>query len=188
MKRMKETPSQTAGPYVHIGCLPTTAGIEGLYAQDPGSEAINDPVGGTQITIQGTIFDGAGAPLTDAMVETWQADAAGLHAASSGWGRRACDTETGLWQLQTVKPGPVSHPGGATMAPHITLWLVARGINIGLHTRLYFDDEAEANAADPVLQQLGSRAKTLIARQVTPGRHHLDIYLQGPQETVFFDA
>lgn len=197
---LEETPSQTAGPYVHIGCMPSFSGI-GIYPEgDLGRAMKTGPVKGEEITIRGTVYDGLGAPLRDAMIEIWQADAAGLYASANetrgtadpnftGFGRSPGDPETGEFVFDTIKPGRVPWPGGGLQAPHATLWIVARGINIGLHTRLYFDDEAEANAEDPLLGRIEHRDRiaTLLARKTGDGTYRFDIHLQGPQETIFFD-
>jgi protocatechuate 3,4-dioxygenase alpha subunit len=119
----------------------------------------------------------------------WQADADGVY--RQGWGRVACDS-AGAFVFDTVKPGRVAGPDGSLMAPHVSLWIVARGINVGLQTRLYFDDEADANAADFVLTRIVDprRRQTLIAaKSVVDGRARYDlaIRLQGEGETVFFD-
>ena len=196
MAEYPETASQTAGPYVHIGCTPNFAGLTGLYAEDLGARMITGATTGQRITLTGRIFDGAGDVLSDALVEAWQADAAGRFAGAadadphfSGFGRCPCDAETGEFRFETVKPGPVAWPQGGLQAPHITLWIVARGINIGLHTRVYFADEEAANAADPVLSQIASnRINTLLARPQAAGEYRFDIHLQGPDETVFFDV
>ena len=185
---LKESPSQTAGPYVHIGMTPSLESITGPNVKDLGSGPITAGTG-PRIAVTGRIFDGSGAPVSDAVVELWQADADGNHAAA--WGRVATDG-TGGFSFDTVKPGRVPGPDGKPMAPHLTLWIVARGINIGLHTRLYFDDEAAANAADFVLNKIldPRRRKTLIAaKSERDGRsvYALDIRLQGEDETVFFD-
>jgi len=198
-EKLQETPSQTAGPYVHIGCTPEFAGISGVYPQDLGSQMLRDGVRGERITLGGVVYDGLGAPVRDAMVEIWQADADGFYPGNdprgaadpcfSGWGRAASDQETGQWRFDTIRPGAVPFRDGAMMAPHVSLWIVARGINTGLQTRLYFPDMDEANAADPVLARIEhpDRVATLVARQIGAGMFHHDIYLQGPQETVFFD-
>lgn len=197
---LKETPSQTAGPYVHIGCTPNVAGISGVYESDPGSVMITGPAEGGAITIRGTVFDGTGTPLRDALVEIWQADASGLYNSPAetrgtadphftGWGRSACDMETGEFSFETVRPGPVPYTDGRPQAPHITFWIVARGINIGLHTRMYFEDEPAANAADPILTRIEhqSRVPTLLAKREGEGQYRFDIRLQGDGETIFFD-
>jgi protocatechuate 3,4-dioxygenase alpha subunit len=199
LEYLRESPSQTAGPYVHIGCTPNFAGI-GLYGGDLGSTMKTGPVRGTEITIKGRVYDGTGTPLRDAMVEIWQPDAAGLFASANetrgtsdpnftGWGRSPGDMETGEFTFETVKPGAVPYPDGRMQAPHISVWIVARGINIGLHTRLYFEDEADANATDPILSRIEhqNRVPTLLARQEADGVYRYNIHLQGPQETIFFD-
>jgi protocatechuate 3,4-dioxygenase alpha subunit len=185
---LKESPSQTAGPYVHIGMTPSLEKISGPNVKDLGSGPV-EAGAGPRITVTGRIFDGSLAPVSDAVVELWQADAEGNH--NNVWGRVATDA-AGTFTFDTVKPGRVPGPDGKPMAPHITLWIVARGINIGLHTRLYFEDEAEANAADYVLNRImdARRRQTLIAAQSeNAGRptYTLDIRLQGDGETVFFD-
>ncbi|HEV2514082.1 MAG TPA: protocatechuate 3,4-dioxygenase subunit alpha [Devosia sp.] len=185
---LKESPSQTAGPYVHIGMTPSLEGITGPNVKDLGAGPVSAG-SGPRIILTGHIFDGSGAPVGDAVVELWQADAEGTH--NSAWGRVATDA-TGGYSFDTVKPGRVTGPDGKPMAPHVTLWIVARGINIGLHTRLYFGDEADANATDFVLNRVMDprRRKTLVAaRSEADGKpvYTLDIRLQGEDETVFFD-
>ena len=197
---LKETPSQTAGPYVHIGLTPNFAGIGGVYQQDLGAALVNDKTRGERITLRITVFDGTGAPVRDAVVEVWQADADGLYPSPverrgrsdpnfAGWGRCPADAETGICEFHTIKPGRVPAPDGRLMAPHITLWIVARGINVGLQTRLYFPDEEAANAEDPILARIEHRQRrdTLIARG-EQGAYEFDIHLQGENETVFMDS
>ncbi|MET0906982.1 MAG: protocatechuate 3,4-dioxygenase subunit alpha [Tardiphaga sp.] len=200
---LKETPSQTAGPYVHIGLTPNFAEIRGIYPDDPGSSMLTPSTKGERIVVSGRIVDGAAAPVGDAVVECWQADADGSFAtpmapnsnsapAFTGWGRQPVNAE-GVFSFETIKPGSVTGPDGKPMAPHVVLWIVARGINIGLQTRLYFPDEAEANAADFVLNKIPDprRRATLIAQQLPGGAvptYRLDIVLQGDKETVFFDV
>lgn len=199
---LKETPSQTAGPYVHIGLTPNLQDIAGVYETDLGATMLTPDTRGQRITIVAHLFDGSGAPVSDCVVEIWQADADGSFAgqpgshsnaapAFLGWGRSAADG-TGAVRFETIKPGRVPGPGGVLQAPHVTLWIVARGINIGLHTRLYFEDEPEANATDPVLLKIMDprRRNTLIAARREDGgtvTYSLDIRLQGDGETVFFD-
>lgn len=196
---LRESPSQTAGPYVHIGCTPNFTGID-IYGGDLGTSMKTGPVQGTEITIKGTVFDGMGAPMRDAMIEIWQADAAGLFPSANetrgtpdpnftGWGRSPGDMETGEFTFDTVKPGAVPYPDGRMQAPHITAWIVARGINIGLHTRIYFGDEQVANATDPILSRIEhqNRVPTLLAKKEAAGLYRFDIHLQGPDETIFFD-
>jgi protocatechuate 3,4-dioxygenase alpha subunit len=197
--QLKETPSQTAGPYVHIGLAPNFIGIPGIYGADLGATMVNERTKGERITITGKVIDGGDAPLKDAVVEIWQADASGLFNSPSemrgaadpdftGWGRQPANLQDGTFVFNTIKPGAVPWPDGRMQAPHISFWIVARGINLGLHTRMYFSDEEEANARDPLLARIEqpSRAKTLIAQR-NGNTCAFDIRLQGPHETVFFD-
>lgn len=199
---LRESPSQTAGPYVHIGLTPNLSGIK-IYRNDLGTDMIGPDTPGERVTLTGFVRDGTGTPVADALIEIWQADAAGHYAGSrqapatpdphfTGWGRCATDMDDGRYTFETIKPGPVPGPGGPTMAPHITFWIVARGINTGLHTRMYFSDEVGANDADPLLGRIASahRIATLIGeRRDTSAQpvYHFDIHLQGEHETVFLD-
>ena len=191
---LRETPSQTAGPYVHIGCIPTFAGLGGIYPEDLGGSPISTGAKGEVITISGSVYDGTGWAMRDALLESWQADAAGLYPGQAGadpavlgFCRFAADGKTGEFTLRTVKPGPVRMRDGRMQAPHIALWIVARGINIGLSTRIYFSDED--NAADPVLSRIEQRPRveTMIAKAQGGGVYRFDIRLQGDGETVFLD-
>ena len=194
LRRLTETPSQTAGPYVHIGCIPSFAGNPGIYPEDLGLRAIEDGALGEQIAITGSMYDGTGWALRDAMLESWQADAAGIYPGQpgadpnvNGFCRFAADKDSGEYTLNTVKPGATRLRDGRMQAPHIAVWITARGINIGLLTRIYFEDED--NAADPVLNAIEQRprAETLIAKKTGPGQYRFDIRLQGADETVFLD-
>jgi protocatechuate 3,4-dioxygenase alpha subunit len=203
---LRETPSQTAGPYVHIGLIPHQAGFE-IFASNFSNVLVTPETLGERVRIEGRIFDGMGSPARDILVELWQANAAGrynhpadrqegkpMDPSFRGWGRTGTDFTTGLFTFETIKPGPVAgRPGHKPMAPHVNLWLAARGINIGLSTRMYFSDEPELNAADPVLNIIehAARRETLIARREQRGGdvvYIFDIYLQGERETVFFDV
>ena len=190
----QETPSQTAGPYVHIGLMPSFAGIPDIYENQLGESPIADGAKGEVIEIVGSIYDGTGWAMRDALFESWQADASGKFAGQdgadpkvSGYRRFAADGETGEYTLKTVKPGAVSGRGGQVHAPHISLWIVARGINIGLQTRIYFEDEDNSN--DPLLNRIEQRQRvdTLIAKKTADGKYRFDVRLQGEGETVFLD-
>lgn len=200
LKYLKESASQTAGPYVHIGCTPNFSGIEGVYPEDLGTSMVNADTLGERITIRGTVHDGIGTPMKDALIEIWQADAAGLYPSPeehrgqadpnfTGFGRNPGDMATGEFVFETVKPGRVPFKDGRLMAPHVTFWIVARGINLGLHTRMYFPDEETANAEDPILARIEHRDRvpTLIAAKTGDAEYTFDIHIQGPKETVFFD-
>ncbi|MBO9471147.1 protocatechuate 3,4-dioxygenase subunit alpha [Endozoicomonas sp. G2_2] len=193
-----ESPSQTAGPYVHIGLALEVAGLPPRDFEI-GPEIATAEAAGEAIEIVGTVIDGNGDVVDDILVEAWQADAEGIYQtdyradrAFRGFGRTAPgEHDDGQWWLHTIKPGRVAHPSSAPMAPHINLMLFARGINIHLNTRVYFDDEAEANAACPFLARVpAGRRDTLIATREHGGdtpRYRVAIHLQGPRETVFFD-
>ena len=198
---LKESASQTAGPYVHIGLAPGAAGFD-IYREELGRDIAGPNAKGQRIRVEGLVIDGMGSPVKDVLLEAWQANADGFYAHPEGggpvedgfrgWGRVITDFDTGEWGFDTVKPGPVMGRNGRPMAPHITLWIVARGINIGLNTRLYFSDEAAANAADPVINLIEweRRRQTLIARRTErDGKavYRFDIRVQGEDETVFFD-
>ncbi|MEL6564760.1 MAG: protocatechuate 3,4-dioxygenase subunit alpha [Pseudomonadota bacterium] len=189
-----ETPSQTAGPYVHIGCIPSFAGVQGVYPEDLGLSPISNGARGEAITITGSVFDGTGWAMRDAMLESWQADASGRYPgqdgadpAVSGFCRFAADADSGEYTLRTVKPGATQGRNGARFAPHISVWIVARGINIGLSTRIYFADED--NSADALLARIEQRPRvdTLLAHKTGAGTYRFDIRLQGQGETVFLD-
>ncbi len=199
---LRETASQTAGPYVHIGLAPGAAGFD-IYRQELGHEIAGPDAKGERIRVEGRVMDGMGAPIKDVLLEVWQADAAGNYAHPEGgdpvedgfrgWGRVVPDFETGEWGFDTVKPGTTRGRNVGTQAPHLNFWIVARGINLGLNTRMYFDDETEANAKDPVLNLIEweNRRGTLVAkRSERDGAvvYRFDIRLQGDDETVFFDT
>lgn len=198
---LRETPSQTAGPYVHIGLAPSSAGFEG-YDVELGREIAGPKAKGERIRVEGVIIDGAGAPIKDAIIEIWQANSEGVYAHPEsggegekgkeedgfrGFGRAICDFATGEWGFDTIKPGPVRGREGTAQSPHINLWIVARGINLGLYTRLYFEDEDNQN--DPVLNMIEweRRRASLIAKRSGSGTYRFDIRLGTEDETVFFD-
>jgi len=202
---LPETPSQTAGPYVHIGLIPNQAGFD-IFANNFGSDIAGPDVAGERIVIEGRIFDASGNATKDVLIETWQANAAGrynhpadhqdkpLDKAFRGFARTGTDFESGIYRITTIKPGSVAgRRGRKTMAPHISFFVAARGINTGLATRMYFADETAANADDPVLNIIepAARRQTLIAtRAMRDGVavYTFDIHLGGERETVFFDV
>lgn len=199
LEYLKESPSQTAGPYVHIGCTPNFVGNTGIFEEDLGATMVNDQTKGQRITIKGRVLDGTGTPLKDALLEIWQADSQGLYNSPSetrgqadpkfsGWGRQPVDFDSGEYCFETVKPGAVPFPDGREQAPHISFWIVARGINLGLNTRMYFPEEEALNAADPTLSRIEHKVRvpTLIAKK-NGDEYTFDIHIQGENETVFFD-
>ena len=179
------TPSQTVGPYFSIGL----AWLERADLCDP--EEV-----GPRFTIAGRVLDGAGAPVEDAVLEPWRAGPSGRFPEGAsgpslaGFGRIATGPD-GAFTFTTVKPGRVPGPEGTFQAPHLAVNIFMRGLLRHLVTRIYFPDEGEANAADPVLCLVEpSRRATLVARP-DPGRPsalHFDVVLQGSRETVFFDC
>ena len=188
------TPSQTVGPFFHLGMA--RVGWADLTADNPAGE---------RIAIEGRVTDGDGAAVHDAILEVWQANAAGrynhpddrrtdkpLDPRVRGFGRVATDAD-GRFRLMTIKPGAVPGNGNALQAPHINVVVFARGLLLHLFTRIYFADEAAANAGDPLLSSIedaGARA-TLVARRTAetgaPPVYRWNIVLQGDGETAFLD-
>ncbi len=192
------TPSQTVGPYFKYGLTP---GGEYAWNDAFSNDLVTPDVTGDRIRIEGTVFDGDGKIIPDSMLEIWQADAQGRfndpqdkralpNAAFRGFGRCGTSDEGG-YSFQTIKPGVVPGPGDKPQAPHILLAVYARGMTRQAQTRIYFDDEAAANATDPILALVpGDRRDTLIAKRDASAKgivYRLDIHLQGDKETVFFD-
>ncbi|MBN8977701.1 MAG: protocatechuate 3,4-dioxygenase subunit alpha [Rhizobiales bacterium] len=191
------TPSQTVGPYFAYGLTPG-----GKYEWNDAfsNDLVTPDATGDRIRIAGQVFDGDGAVIPDAMLEIWQADAQGRfadpqdkralpNATFKGFGR--CGTSAkGEFSFDTIKPGIVPDPDGKAQAPHVLLAIYARGMLLHLYTRIYFDDEAERNAADPILALVPTeRRATLIAkREAGSATYRFDIHLQGDDETVFFDV
>jgi protocatechuate 3,4-dioxygenase alpha subunit len=172
---MPTTPSQTVGPFFAIE-LPYG---DGRYAVPDGTRGA--------VWLRGRVLDGDGAPVPDALVESWQADPDGQFGGDfRGFGRSGTDDE-GRWAILTLKPGPV--PGDydrTTQAPHVDLAIFARGLLHQVVTRLYFADEGQANAADPVLAGLDEQARATLVAHPSADGYELDIHLQGPHETTFF--
>lgn len=188
---LKKTPSQTAGPFFHYVLMPDHGGY--AYKGLAQATIADAAVAGQQIGFEGTILDGQGQPMSDALVELWQADAMGRYAhpadprssnaAFKGFGRAATDAQ-GHFKFQTIKPGAI----GDGQAPHLTLILFTRGGQNHLYTRAYFADETPANATDPVLASVpADRRGTLIAARSGTG-YVFNIRVQGEGETVFFDV
>ncbi len=183
------TPGQTVGPFFALG-----------LDRPEWRDLTRDNPQGERIVIEGRVLDGDGAPVPDAVLELWQANAAGRydHVEDTqadkridpnfrGYGRTATDPE-GMFRITTVKPGPVPGRGNALQAPHINVAFFARGLLKQLYTRIYFADET-ANASDPLLSSIEDEAarRTLIARRGEGGAYCFDIVLQGQGETAFLD-
>jgi len=163
---MSPTPSQTVGPFFGFA-LPFAADAEAVDPSTPGA-----------LRIEGQVLDGAGDPVPDALIEAWQADT---------FARCRTDAE-GAFHFVLLKPGPITAPDGQAQAPHVNVTLFARGLLRQLVTRLYFPDEAAANALDPVLNMVRDpeARSTLVATNDGAERLRFDIHLQGDRETVFF--
>ncbi len=199
------TPSQTVGPFFAYGLTP-----KGRCEWDPNgsyswkntveSNLVTPDVTGSRIRVEGTVLDGDGVPINDAMIEIWQADAQGRYSDPrngralpntqfKGFGRSATD-KNGVYAFDTIKPGSVPGPKGKPQAPHIVVCIFSRGMLRQIYTRLYFSDEA-ANAADPILTLVPEdRRGTLIAHKqagTEPLLYRFDIRVQGDNETVFFE-
>jgi protocatechuate 3,4-dioxygenase alpha subunit len=181
------TPSQTVGPYLTIGIRPELIGSSLVADDDPRA-----------IRIRGRLLDGAGDAVPDGLVEIWQANAAGRYAHPAdgrdevpledgfrGFGR-SWTIDDGRFEFVTVKPGAVPAPDGRLQAPHLVVGVLARGLLKRLTTRLYFPDEAEANAADPVLSGLSDAERTTLLARSEDGGLRFDIHLQGEGQTTFF--
>lgn len=194
MEQLKTTPSQTVGPFFAYGLTAEQYGYP--YDSIINDSLIGDDTTGERICIRGQIFDGAGSVITDAMIELWQADGSGQYRSAprigrddgfTGFGRVGTGTSTdGSFSFATIKP---KFPDG--LAPHINVILFMRGSLHGLYTRIYFSDEEEANAKDDLLNALpAERRPSLIAQKIEAGglmTYVFNIYMQGENETVFFE-
>ena len=200
-KKLKQTPSQTAGPYLHIGFLPEEVGINSFLSRELNNLILSEKTEGTRIEISGKIYDGNNEVLKDALVEIWQVDSNGNYQSRltkknkydknfSNWGRTSCDFNTGLWKFNTIKPGKVQLNKSEILAPHIWLWIVARGINLGLYTCMYFSDENTLNKLDRNLKKLtnNNNFQSLFAVNIEKYKYEFNIYLQGDKETIFFNV
>jgi protocatechuate 3,4-dioxygenase alpha subunit len=182
------TPSQTVGPYFAIG-LPW----------DVGPDAVSPTTAGA-IRIKGTVYDGEGTPVPDFLLETWQADPDGRYVDMHEYGGRSqvegfrgftrygLEDGDGTFEIVTLKPGRVQGLGDTTQAPHIAVSLFARGMLNRVVTRIYFADEEQANAADPVLARVPAERRATLLAQPTADGYAIDLRIQGEGETVFFSV
>jgi protocatechuate 3,4-dioxygenase alpha subunit len=170
---LQTTTSQTIGPYWHLLEDKSWADLTRFGAT------------GEVIMVSGRVIDGAGNPLTDACVEIWQ-PAPAASERFTGFGRAATD-DSGCFRFTTIKPTPLPGPGNSQQAPHLALTLLARGLLFHLSTRIYFAGDP-ANEHDPILGLIDppARRATLQAQETTAGSWHINIFLQGEDETVFF--
>ncbi len=170
--KIPRTPSQTVGPFFAFALMTRPM----VVAADAAGA----------IRIEGRVLDGAGEPVPDGLVEIWGPDGDGRYTGSAGWGRSDTGPDGG-YAFTTVKPGAVSEPDGCVQAPHLSVLCFARGLLKPVLTRIYFPDELEANAADPLLHALSDDERaTLVAEPAGPGGYRFDIRLQGDDQTVFF--
>lgn len=202
MSKSGQTPSQTVGPYFAYGLTPEQYGYPSLTSI-AGADLRSPEVEGEEIRIEGHVLDGEGTPVSDAMIEIWQADPQGRYAhpagpnsdggrgnvAFKGFGRCGTGTDPeNRFVFETLKPGAED----TAQAPHINVIVFMRGLLTHLYTRIYFADEETANAGDPVLQSVpAERRSTLIAPRARDGGkpvYRFDIHMQGDRETVFFDV
>lgn len=207
-----QTPSQTIGPFFHYG-LPWKGGADLVGKSDMGARpelfpadhymlatsGVTGAPKGEVIEISGCVRDGKGEPIVDAMIEIWQANAAGRYRSDDdprgdiaidphfvGFGRASTD-ESGIYRFRTIMPGRVPGPGNSLQAPHLAVSVFGRGLLKRLATRIYFNG-AQGNETDPVLTLVDEeRRNTLIAQRNAEGIWWLDIFIQGDRETVFFD-
>lgn len=187
-----QTPSQTVGPFYAIGLV---------YGEQ--NVLISEQTRGQRIMITGRLLDGDNNPVVDGCLEVWQADSNGYfnHPADpnhdkadrsfKGWGRAQCG-EDGRFEILTIRPGPVQNPDGSMLAPHIAVHVFGRGMLLHTRTRFFFSNEAEANANDSVFNAIPEDRRDTIIMQLADGdsnlpTYHIDVKLQGEDETVFFD-
>ena len=187
-KILDETPFQTAGPFLHIGCMPNKIKINNLYERDLGEILFKNKNDAKIITIEGSVFDGNGHALDDVMLETWQANENGQFHIDNGFARFIPDNLTKKFKLFTVKPGQVETLDGKNQSPHICLSISSRGLNMTLNTRIYFEDDDLIN--DPILSTIKNNKgniDSLVAKKIKKNVYVFDIFLQGDKETVFFN-
>lgn len=192
-EKLIPTPSQTVGPFFHLA-----------LDRPEWADLTRDGAAGERLIVTGRVVDGDGAPVADACLEVWQANAAGRYAHPDdtqtdkaldpnfrGYGRVSTDAE-GRFRFVTIRPGPVPGRGNAWQAPHIAVTIFARGLLRQLVTRIYFAGEP-ANDSDPVLCAIADPAvrATLLAQRIegaAPPTYRFDIILQGAGETAFFEV
>lgn len=197
MAKLGQTPSQTVGPYFAYGLTPEQYGYE--MTSIAGARLTTTDTEGRHIRIEGRVFDGEGKPVPDAMIEIWQADASGRYAhpadprgsnsSFKGFGRCGTGTDPeARFVFDTVKPASVD----GAQAPHVNVIVFMRGLLVHAYTRLYFSDEAAANAKDPVLQTVPADRRATLIAELQPAStgpvYRFDIHMQGDRETVFFDV
>jgi protocatechuate 3,4-dioxygenase alpha subunit len=191
MEALKQTPSQTVGPYY------------AMRLARPGENELAPLTETPRIRISGSVYDGAGVAIEDALIEVWQANRGGryfhpeddraapeIEPGFTGFGRAAVDLGTREYRFETVKPGRVPAPDGSLQAPHLSIVVQGRGMLCPVFTRLYFPDEVRANDEDFVLRKVPEARRHTLISSLLPGEsgnvYHFDVRFQGPAETVFF--
>ena len=185
-KKLIETPSQTAGPFLHIGCTPSITGIN-IFKDELGLIPFKNIASNEEINIKGKIYDGNNDPIIDAMIETWQCDSDGKYLNNQGFARRVTDFKTGEYQLKTIRPGNKTNKDGSISPSYITFWIVARGMNRPLITRMYFDKNDLKNDLMLKSLKIEKRFNTLLPYTEDKTNFIFNIYLQGKKETIFFE-
>ena len=183
-----ETPFQTAGPFLHIGCLPNVININGIFKEDLGLSPFANYNIDDFISITGSVFDGNGDALNDIMLETWQSDEKGNYLPDSGFARFVPDLAAKKFSLSTIKPGFVRNINGIIQCPHISFSISSRGLNMNLNTRMYFeDDDLDEDPLLCYIKKRRSNISSLVAKKISENCYHFDIFLQGDKETIFLD-
>ncbi len=187
-KILDETPFQTAGPFLHIGCMPNKIKINNIYKNDLGEVPFKNKNEIEMITVEGSVFDGNGIALDDVMLETWQCDENGQFFEDNGFARFIPDKLTKKFKLFTVKPGLVENLDRKNQSPHICLSISSRGLNMNLNTRIYFEGDDLIN--DPILSMIKNskgNIDSLVAKKIKKNVYVFNVFLQGNKETIFFD-
>ena len=185
-KKFLDTPSQTAGPFLHIGCTPDLIDIN-LFKENIGNFPFENKPLENIIKINGKIFDGNNEPIKDAMIETWQCDEYGIFHTQKGFIRVITNFTTGDYTIRTVKPGRFEDKTGLVHMPHVLFWIFAKGMNRPLVTKMYFKlDELKKDEIFKKLE-IEDRISTLIPRTLSENNYEFNIYIQGKKETIFFE-
>ena len=185
-KKFLDTPSQTAGPFLHIGCTPDLIDIN-LFKENIGNFPFENKPLENIIKINGKIFDGNNEPIKDAMIETWQCDEYGIFHTQKGFIRVITNFNTGDYTIRTVKPGRFEDKTGLVHMPHVLFWIFAKGMNRPLVTKMYFKlDELKKDEIFKKLE-IEDRISTLIPRTLSENNYEFNIYIQGKKETIFFE-
>ena len=186
-ENLDETPFQTAGPFLHIGCMPNAIKINRIYQNDLGEIPFMNKKDADLITIEGSVFDGNGVALDDVMIETWQCDDHGVFRKHKGFTRVITNFNTGDFNIKTVKPGYFKNKIGTKYTPHIIFWIVARGMNRPLITKMYF--HLKELKKEEIFQELKDkdRISTLLPKRHDGNNYEFNIHIQGKKETIFFE-